>query len=343
MISNPHVLEEDFVPREVVHRDAEITMISEALDPLTKGQSPSPLFLYGPSGAGKTCLARYTGTQLANEVTGVRCIYLNCWMNYTRFKALYTILDEIGNAYDIHRQSTPLDELISRVEAHDWENTVIILDEVDQLDEYDVLYTLYTVPNITLILIANTEHQLFVELPERIRSRLQSATRVHLEQYTMAELSEILAQRVKAGFHKDAISPQYIEVIADAAAGDARVALGILKHAAQKASASDSEKITKEHIKGAVSDAHIEIRETHTEKLNPDQRVLYEIIEEHQVIDPAELYAEYQATVDDPKADRTVRKYLNKMAQYSLIEQKGEKRGRQYKINEGTQTTLNIL
>jgi len=343
MITNPQALEEDFMPQQIFHRDAEITLITEALQPLTRGGSPEPLFIHGQSGVGKTLLARYTTDELESEVADLDTIYVNCWMSYTRFKVLSEILSNVGKGHDIHRQSTPLDEVVRRIERHDWEQTVIILDEVDQLDEFDVLYDLYTTPNITLILVANTEHQLFVSLPERIRSRLQAATRIHLEPYSMNELSEILSQRVQAALYDEAIPPQYIELIADASAGDARVALGVLKHAAQKGSARNCETISKEHIKSAVADAHLEIQQTHIEKLNPDQKVLYDIIEEYQVIKPPELYSEYREQVNDPKADRTVRKYLEKMAQYQLIEREGEKRGRRYRIKEGTQTTLNNL
>jgi len=51
----------------------------------------------------------------------------------TRFRTLYQILDDIGRTIDIHRQSTPHDELIDRLQQYNESRTVVILDEADQL------------------------------------------------------------------------------------------------------------------------------------------------------------------------------------------------------------------
>ena len=53
MITDARVLQPEFIPSEVQHRDAEVNHLSSALDPITNGQSPDPVLLHGPSGAGK--------------------------------------------------------------------------------------------------------------------------------------------------------------------------------------------------------------------------------------------------------------------------------------------------
>jgi len=62
-------------------------------------------------------------------VLDVEATYVNCWRNYTRFRTLYQILDDLGATIDIHRQSTPHDELVDRLQQHDGPRTVVILDE----------------------------------------------------------------------------------------------------------------------------------------------------------------------------------------------------------------------
>ena len=110
MITNARVLQQEFIPGEVKHRDAEVSHLSDTLRPLSTGDGrPTPSFLCGPSGAGKTCIARYTVNQLRENVVELNHQYVNCWENYSRFKTLYRILDGINQTIDIHRQSTPRD------------------------------------------------------------------------------------------------------------------------------------------------------------------------------------------------------------------------------------------
>jgi NADPH:quinone reductase-like Zn-dependent oxidoreductase len=44
---------------------------------------------------------------------------------------LYQILDDLGKTVDIHRQSTPHDELVERLQQYDGQRTAVILDEVE--------------------------------------------------------------------------------------------------------------------------------------------------------------------------------------------------------------------
>jgi Cdc6-like AAA superfamily ATPase len=57
VIRDARVLQDDFIPKEVAHRDPEVNQISDALSPITDGDSGETTFLFGPSRVGKTCLA----------------------------------------------------------------------------------------------------------------------------------------------------------------------------------------------------------------------------------------------------------------------------------------------
>jgi len=93
VIVDGRVLREDFVPSEVVHRHDEVNLLSETLEPLLSDGRPDPSFLFGPTGVGKTCIARYTLAQLREQEPAVRVAYVNCWQEYTRFRVLYRILE----------------------------------------------------------------------------------------------------------------------------------------------------------------------------------------------------------------------------------------------------------
>lgn len=51
-----------------------------------------------------------------------------------------------GQTIDIHRQSTPHDELIDRLQQCDGPRVVVILDKVDQLEDPDIIYDLHSLP-----------------------------------------------------------------------------------------------------------------------------------------------------------------------------------------------------
>ena len=331
MITDARVLQQEFIPREVQHRDNEVNYLSSILEPITDGQSAEPILLYGPSGTGKTCIAQFILERLRENVVELDSQYVNCWEDYTRFKTLYQLLDGVGKTYDIHRQSTPRDLLVDRLRDYDGPHYVVILDEVDQLQSKDILYDLYRIPNLSIILIANSEEDLFSPLDDRVRSRLQNAHRIHFDQYGDNELASILRDRTQWGLTEGAITENGLYQIADRAAGDARVAIGILRKAAREASQANDDHITSETIVDVVLEAKMEIKQKTLDRLTPDQKTLYSIITDAEEITPPALYDQYQQQVDDPKTERTVRNYLAKLAQYNLIVMDGNTKARVYR------------
>ncbi|ELY42849.1 Cdc6/Cdc18 family protein [Natronorubrum tibetense] len=331
MIVDDRVLREDFVPSEVVHRHDEVNLLSESLEPLLYGRRADPAFCFGPTGVGKTCIARYTLAQLREQEPAVEVAYVNCWQEYTRFRVLYSVLEAVGRTFDIHR-STPKDELFGRLRETDDRPIVVILDEVDQLEETAALYDLHRLSHVSLVLIANREEELFASFDDRVRSRLRAGTRVRFDRYGTEELTAILAERADKALEPGCVSDEQLRTIADAASGDARVGIGILRSAARRASQQGQECVTDDVLEAAIPDARTAIRRKTVEGLIEHQRVLYDIVADVGEIEPGDLYDEYERRVTDPKTNRTLRNYLTKMVHYDLIEAVGERRGRTYRI-----------
>ena len=332
MIQDARVLQDEFIPKEVEHRDQEMNTLAGALDPVTRNEPAETVFLFGPSGSGKTCLARFALDRLREAVIDLNHQYVNCWQDYTRFRALYRILEAIGPTTDIHRQSTPTDALLERLHDYDGPEFVVILDEVDQLHDDDLLYDLYRTAGVSMILIANREEELFAQLDNRLVSRLHASRRIRFEKYDLDELVSILEDRVRWGLAEDALTRDQLACIADAAAGDARVAIGILRSAARQAEETDGEEIDFDTLHDAIPEGKREVQQKNVKQLTPHQRVLYEIVREHDAISPGELYDQYRDRVDDPRSDRTVRNHLSKLAHYNLIVKSGDGRGRTYRL-----------
>jgi len=332
MITDARVLQPDFVPQDVKHRPAEISHLTDTLRPILSEEGyPETSLLYGPSGAGKTCIARYTLQQLREQVVDLDTQYVNCWEDYNRFRALYRILEGIDQTLDIHRQSTPRDVLLERLRNYGGHHYVVILDEVDQFQDKKLLYDLYRIPNLTMILIANREEDVFSTLDERLNSRLQTCARIRFNYYTLAELITILEDRVRWGLEPDATTHSEIELIANVAAGDARVAIGVLRNATRMARQRGETRITEDIIQNAVPEAKSEIKKRTTDKLTEHQQTLYDIILDQGEVGAGDLYEEYCRQVEDPKTQRTMRNHLSKLEQYNLIVSQGQTRARTYR------------
>ncbi|WP_254538397.1 Cdc6/Cdc18 family protein [Halomarina litorea] len=330
MITDARVLRADFVPRDVEYRDSEVDALTAVLEPLVDGDPSAPAILLGPSGAGKTCISQYTLEQLRQAVLDIDVQYVNCWQNYSEYRVLYRLLEGLGKTVDIHRQSTPHDELLERLRQYDGPPCVVILDEADQLEDKRMLYHLHSLPKFTLVLVANEESEIFSGADDRVTSRFVGAERIQFYRYTVPELIAIMEARVRWGLEREAVGDETLRTVADVAAGDARAALNILRNAARHAQQKGVERITPDLLEAAIPDARHEVRRKNVDTLTPHQRALFELVDERGEVAPSDLYREYRERVDSPKADRTVRNYLQKLARYNLIRIERTSRDRRY-------------
>lgn len=332
MLHNSRALEADWVPRDVVHRNPEKNALRDALDPLTDGEPPQDVLIDGPSGVGKTCLSRYTIQKLEETTLDVDTVHIDCWNHSRRFRVLLDLCEAIGPTHDIHR-STPKDEMLARVEAHD-SDFVVVLDEADQLEEPELIRELWSIPHVHLLCIANREADILSALDERIKSRFRGAMRVHFDRYSHDELVAILNARVQAALEPHAISDEQVETLAQAAGGNARDAITALKNAVHEARREGADTVGEEHIEEAMPEARREIQESHLNRLNEHQRLLYDILLETGPQSPKELRERYQDRVDDAKSKRTVRTYLGKLNEYDLVDATGQGPSRTYEAVE---------
>ncbi|AWB28197.1 Cdc6/Cdc18 family protein [Halococcoides cellulosivorans] len=334
MITDARVLTAQFVPRDVEHRHEEIDRLSTALDPLLDDQPGENASLFGPTGAGKTCVARYTLRQLREQLPGLDAQYVNCWRDGSPFAVRRRLLDAVGDTTDVHRQSTAIDALRERFRGALDGPFVAVLDEVDQLSSTDLLYDLNATPEVTLVLIANREAELFADLDDRLDSRLRGGVTVNFDRYGVDELGAILASRAERGLDPGAIDERGLRTIADRAGGDARVAIDALRAAARAAERRGGDRIADRDLADAVPTARSTIRERRLETLGEHQRAVYAAIREAGEIAPGPLYDAYSARVAEPRSRRMMRNYCAKLDQYGLIRAEGETRDRRYSVVE---------
>ncbi|MBU0530278.1 MAG: orc1/cdc6 family replication initiation protein [Nanoarchaeota archaeon] len=336
VIKNSEIFTDDFIPTQLNHRDGQIKSIRDDLKPILNKQPGRHVFIYGPPGTGKTCTSLHITKELESET--VSATYINCWETHSRFKVLYNILETLGMKLSIRTKGIATHELLDILKTRLKEkHCVVILDEVDQLEDDKILYDLITTSNLTLILISNTETVL-ADTDPRIRSRLASADNLEFSRYTNSEITEILKERASLGLVPHVVKPSQLESIADASAGDSRIAINILRIAAEDADKADTGKITDEHINKALPTAEKESKKKTIETMNDHQKIIYAVVNTTSKIQPSDLYTKYKKECKkqeiEPVKDRTIRKYIEKMVQYKLLLAEGDNKWRTYSASE---------
>jgi Cdc6-like AAA superfamily ATPase len=328
MIENARVLRDGWVPGDVVHRDQEIDALSAALAPIADGRAGEKAMLSGPSGTGKTCIARYLVRELEREVLDLATVYVDCWRSPSGFETLWTIHRAAGTAGPLDRHGTSKTEVVEALADAD-APIVVLLDEADQLDDRGILYDLHSIQGLTPVLIANREAALFDRFDERVASRYRGARSLQFDRYTLDELVAILEPRVEEGLERQSVTSGTLAAIADRAAGDARLAITLLRTAAQRAS-DEGTPISPSLVADVEAAAREERKQKDLSRLTRHQRIVYESLSDCGESRIGPVVGEYRSRVSEPRSPKTVRRYLKKMADYNLVRIEGSKRGRTY-------------
>lgn len=267
IFSNKQVLQSNYLPENILHRDDQINMLASILAPSLNFEKPSNIFIYGKTGTGKTVSVNYTTENLLavskEQNVPLKTIYINCKLKRvadTEYRLIATLIKEFSNV-SVPFTGLPTDE-VYRIfyELLDKEKImlIIILDEIDQLvkktgDEF--LYNLTRInselKNSIISLIGISNDLLFVDnLDARIKSSLGEEELV-FPPYDATQIQDILLERAKKAFKEGVILPGVIEKCAALAArehGDARRAIDLLRIAGELAEREEQDKLSIEYI-----------------------------------------------------------------------------------------------
>lgn len=301
LFKDKSVLQTNYTPYSIPHRDAQIEQVASILAPLLRGERASNLFIYGKTGTGKTLSVQYVKEELlkrAHEIgTEVRIEYLNCKLKKvadTEYRILSALIELLGGKVADTGLPTPAvyQKFIELVDNKK-QILVITFDEIDQvikkMDD-NFLYNLTRLNSelskaqISLIGISNDVN--FLEnIDPRVRSSL-GEEEIIFPPYNAIQLKDILNERCKNAFKEDVVDESVISKCAAFAArehGDARRALDLLRVAGELAEREGKNKINEEYIDQANSkiekDKVLEIIQTSTKQF---QTVFYSIFKLYQ-------------------------------------------------------------
>lgn len=194
---------------------------------------------------------------------------------------------------------------------------------------------------IAPIIIANADREFRAHLEDCVASRLSKLISVRFDPNSIETLVTIMRDRVDIALESGIVERRHLETIADQAAGDARLALSIRRHAVESAVCRDEQLVTDSMIADAVPAVKHSIAEAGIRSLSVDQRELLWSLSELGRSEMADLFPASERRVESPTGKRPIRTYLDQLREYELVECYGSKYdGREYEAKPRVGDTL---
>lgn len=321
------VLLPEYSPPQLLFRDEQVRAIARCMQGVARGQPPQNVFVFGPTGTGKTSTAKMVLDELGEFTEKAVPVYINCWEVYSRQAILSAIADGIGEA--LPKRGIGADEIFSRTVQrlkYDRKACIVVLDEADRIalsGDSSVLYDLSRAAEnhgavFGLILISNTA-DLAAGLDGRIRSSLR-LERVDFKRYLPSQLKDILSARAKDAFFPGTASEDIIGLCAAfgaKAGGDARVALEALWRAGRSAEKRGAKRIEEQDVRASYSDSGEWKTEQRLAGVSESERIVLDILSERGELTSGELYERYAKVKDE--SERQIRNFVNSLEKRKLV------------------------
>lgn len=361
LFKDKQILQSNYTPDNIPHRDKEIEHIASILAPSLLGQKTSNLFIYGKTGTGKTLSVQYVAKELmkrSKDSKALKVEYLNCKLKKvadTEYRILAELISKLGGK--VPATGLPTDQVYLKfleiLENSNEKLFILVLDEIDQAvkkisDEF--LYNLTRLNSelskIQIVIVGISNDVRFLEMiDQRVRSSLSEEEMV-FPPYNAIQLQDILKKRAESAFKLGVVSDGVVAKCAAYAArehGDARRALDLLRVAGEIAERSSSSKIEIKHIDEANDkierDKILDIIETEPKQF---QLVLSSIIDltekSNHSIFTGEIFDSYQELCKrigiSPLTQRRIGDIIAEFDMLGLINAKVISKGRQGRMRE---------
>ena len=341
-----------YLPEKLPFREKQIEEISKLLGVALHGKKPDNLFVYGPTGVGKTATVKHVMQQLQDfakeKNSKIISTYINCRNHNSKYRAMIKCVNDFypNNNFVGYSASFVHDKVLDFVKNSEG-TLVVVLDEIDKIKDLDDLVYALTRANdelqkgaISIIGISN--NLMFKErLDPRTKSSLCEQELVFAP-YNASELKAILEQRIAIAFKPNSVENSAIGIAAAFAAkesGDARTAVMLLQRAGELAEKNGLHKITDEEVKKAKSKVEEEVILNMVSALpEQEQLVLYAISAltlrkkgirkitgsaDEGALYSGDVYEEYATLAKHFKVEavtaRWYREYINELEMYGLI------------------------
>lgn len=267
---NKAVMQSNYTPENIPHREKQIELVASILAPALRGDKVSNLFIYGKTGTGKTLSVQHVINKLQEKMkqmgqNHIRFLYVNCKMKQvadTEYRIIAELIKQLKSS--VPATGLPTGFVYNRfVELIDDRKQllVVVLDEIDQAVKKisdNFIYSLTRMntelKNAQISIIGISNSLTFMDgLDPRVRSSLGEEELV-FPPYDALQLKDILKERADRAFKKEVLDEGVIAKCAAFAArehGDARRALDLLRVAGELAERERGKKVALKHIDDA--------------------------------------------------------------------------------------------
>ena len=344
LIKNKKVLQTTYLPEQLPHRKEQIDRIVSIISIALSGEKPSNIIVYGKTGTGKTAVLNYIGKELRKaDPATEKCFYLyvNCEVVDTAYGILYNIASQFIQDFKIPFTGWSFEKLYEELyTAIEDKNRVfvIVLDEVDHMITKKgdaILYYLAKInehlskSKVSLIGISN--NMKFLELLEpKARSRFGGESMI-FPPYSREQLQDILDKRAAKAVDEGILEDSVIPLCAITAAkneGDARMAIDLLRTAADIAERNGDSTITEAHVKSAKNSMDMNVVEEAIKTLTVQSKcVLLSIVKNtennNRTMITGDVYVVYKEIVDilgySPLTQRRITDLISELDMMGLI------------------------
>jgi len=300
VIKNINVLDFDYVPEELPHRDEQLRFLAQMFKPIISDIAQN-VVIKGPVGTGKTVIAKKFCRKLVQlarkQAKIIEYVHINCRKRSTDAMALLGILNHFDSRFPDRGFSVQemLQVLRKQLQKRDAQ-LLVVLDEADALlkkSSSNLIYSLTRFSDeismdktpVSLILISQKDVMSMMD-PSSL-STFKRSNILSIDKYSRNELYDIIKQRVELAFHNNVVHEDCLDLIADISSewGDARFAIELLWKAGISADHSHVQMLTPEHVRAAKAETYSVVTESKLRNLERHQLFTLQAIAKRLKID----------------------------------------------------------
>lgn len=321
IIVKEEALTGSYLPDEMLHRDAELQAIADAIKPLLRKKPSDNLFIHGPSGTGKTSCVKYILRQMLGHSDNVLPVYVNCWENYTQLAVYNRIIEEMR--LPMPRRGLATDEVFDRILQYVrnyGKPLLLVLDELDGLRHDELLYSVGRAnekPGVLFGVISMTNNrELLAGMDARVRSSLRFSD-MGFRKYGDEQLFGILRHRAEHALAPGSWDERLLrKMSASVDDGSARVAIQLLWKAAKKAEGKGAKRMMLQDLEDVMGGDAGSTRLDEI-KLGEEERLILDILKGGE-LGSSELYERFTEKI--PLTKRQIRNYIELLERKGMIE-----------------------
>lgn len=311
IILNPEPLSQSFLPEKLLHREKELTQLSNSI-------GKAGTFVHGPIGSGKTLLIKSAIKDYTTTKNG-RAIYIDCSLYQTTNAVFHEILAALNRIVVSKSNYELIKRLRERARRLDCPIT-ICLDHFEHLKEVETVNRILSL-GLGVIIISDS-----IDAYRRlnVEARSKIANIIEIPRYTIDQTYDILKDRAEQVLEQYACSEDTLRKIAEISQGNITLAFVILKTLALKAESQDKKSIDDVELGYEI--------DCPDGMLSRDKMIILKILKEWKSLPSSRLYNLYRQKARHPKSRRSFRNYMRDLSSRGFVRNIGEKRGRVYEI-----------